>query len=61
LTDEQCKNPLKPKCTNKEVGVYLQIGQGRLAICHQCWADIAESNVELDEEGLKTKENNPTT
>jgi hypothetical protein len=38
--------------------MYLQIGQDRYAICHQCWADIAESDVEWDEEGLKTKKEN---
>ncbi|MDR2719829.1 MAG: hypothetical protein LBC03_03380 [Nitrososphaerota archaeon] len=58
MTDEQCKNPLNPKCQNKDICMYLQIGQDRYAICHQCWADIAESDVEWDEEGLKTKKEN---
>jgi len=39
--------------------MYLQVGQDRYAICHQCWADIAESDIEWnEEEGLKTKKEN---
>ncbi|MDR0374094.1 MAG: hypothetical protein LBI79_11235 [Nitrososphaerota archaeon] len=53
---EQCKNPLNPKCQNEDIILYLQIGQERLAICRQCWTEIAESEAEWDETGLKTKE-----
>jgi len=53
---EQCKNPLKPKCPNDDIVAYIQIGQERLPLCHQCWIDMAESSVEWGEDGLKTEE-----
>jgi hypothetical protein len=52
---EQCKNPLKPNCHQEEIVVYIQIGQEKLPLCCQCWTEMAESNVEWDEEGLKTE------
>ncbi|MDR1993165.1 MAG: hypothetical protein LBQ98_06710 [Nitrososphaerota archaeon] len=41
---EQCRNPLKPKCQNKDIAVYLQINQENLPLCQQCWTTLAESD-----------------
>jgi hypothetical protein len=54
--NEPCKNPLNPNCPNEDIVVYIQIGQERYPICCQCWAELAESNAEWNETGLKTEE-----
>jgi hypothetical protein len=60
VLDEQCCNPLK-KCDNKDILIYIQAGVEKLSICQRCWVEISESNLEWNEEGLKTTENNLTT
>ncbi|MDR2720295.1 MAG: hypothetical protein LBC03_05790 [Nitrososphaerota archaeon] len=43
---EQCKNPKKPECQNKDIIVYLQINQEKTPICQQCWFALAETITE---------------
>ncbi|MCL1969960.1 MAG: hypothetical protein FWF66_00590 [Candidatus Bathyarchaeota archaeon] len=50
---EQCKNPLKPGCPNKDIAVYLQITQEKLSICQQCWTILSETTEDWDKETLK--------
>jgi hypothetical protein len=52
------QKPSKTKLHQEEIVVYIQIGQEKLPLCRQCWTEMAESNVEWDEEGLKTERNN---
>jgi len=55
---EQCKNPQKLECHNKDIIVYLQINQEKTPICQQCWFELADANIEWDENGLRVAENN---
>ena len=50
---EVCHNPLKSECESSDIDVYIQVGVERLPICRQCWGELAESDVEWGEEGLK--------
>ncbi|MDR1993616.1 MAG: hypothetical protein LBQ98_09055 [Nitrososphaerota archaeon] len=43
---ERCQNPLKPECNNQNIALYLQVNQEKLAICQQCWHEIAEATTE---------------
>ena len=36
--------------------MYIQVGADRLPICRQCWGELAVSDVEWGEEGLKVAE-----
>jgi len=53
---EVCHNPLKSDCQSSDIVVYIQVGSERFPICRQCWSDLAESDVEWGEEGLKDNE-----
>jgi hypothetical protein len=56
LTEEHCCNPLKLKCENKDILLYIQIGSKKTPICKQCWNTLADSRMEWGEEGLKNEE-----
>jgi len=53
LINEQCCNPIKPDCNNRDIVVYIQIASERLPVCRQCWENLAETNIEWGQEGLK--------
>ena len=53
---EVCHNPLKSECESSDIVVYIQVGTERLPICRQCWGELAESDFEWGEEGLKITE-----
>ena len=53
---ELCHNPLKSDCESSDIVVYIQVGADRLPICRQCWSELAVSDVEWGEEGLKVAE-----
>ena len=36
--------------------MYIQVGSERFPICRQCWNELAESDVEWGEDGLKDNE-----
>ena len=58
---EQCKNPLNPKCQNKDIALYVQINQEKIAICQQCWLDLSETTEDWNKETPKDeKQNNKT-
>ncbi|MDR2202812.1 MAG: hypothetical protein LBE76_00600 [Nitrososphaerota archaeon] len=50
---EQCKNPLNPKCQSKDIVLYLQINQEKIAICQQCWIDLSETTEDWNKETPK--------
>lgn len=52
---QQCKNPLKPACSNKDIAVYLQVDQELLPLCQQCWFSLAETEIDLNKENLGVK------
>jgi len=53
---EQCCNLLKPTCKNTDVVVYILLGSEKIPLCHKCWCELAELDVEWGEEGLKNGE-----
>jgi len=50
---EVCHNPLKVDCESNDIVVYIQVGSEKLPICRSCWRELAESDLEWGEEGLK--------
>lgn len=55
---EICHNPLKSDCESSDIVVYIQVGTERFPICRQCWSELAASDVEWGEDGLKGFEEN---
>jgi hypothetical protein len=49
---EVCHNPLKTNCESNDIAVYIQVGAEKLPICRTCWIELAESDIEWDEDGL---------
>jgi hypothetical protein len=45
-TVEKCKNPLKEKCENTDIEVYIYYKNKCLPICRKCWGKIAEKDIE---------------
>ena len=43
---ESCKNPWNGKCDNSNIEVYIQYKDLILPICHHCWSEIAEKDIE---------------
>jgi len=46
LSSEKCKNPWNGKCNSTEIELYIIYKGRRLPICHKCWSEIAEKEVE---------------
>lgn len=49
---EVCHNPLKTNCESNNIAVYIQVGTEKLPICRTCWIELAESDIEWNEDGL---------
>ena len=45
-TLEHCKNPWKHECKSENIKLYILFKGERLPICKQCWALIANKQVE---------------
>jgi hypothetical protein len=55
---EVCHNPLKTNCESNDIAVYIQVGAEKLPICRTCWIELAESDIEWDEDGLSAIKGN---
>ena len=47
--EERCRSPLRPWCGSGDLAVYIMWQGERLPICHACWAELADSNLEWGE------------
>ena len=46
---EQCKNPMKPKCKNTNIKLYIVVDKTtdeQIPICENCWIEIADADIE---------------
>jgi len=57
LSREVCRNPFADEpCRNTDIAVVLYINGEYYPVCHSCWLEIAESNIEWSssEANIKT-------
>jgi len=47
--EETCRSPLNPNCGGRDIAVYIVWDGKRLPICHKCWMQIAETDLEWGE------------
>ena len=57
MSGEVCRNPFADEpCRNTDIAVVLYINGEYYPVCHSCWLEIAESNIEWSssEANIKT-------
>jgi hypothetical protein len=43
---EHCQNPWEETCHSENITLYIMVNGAKLPICKQCWANIADKEVE---------------
>ncbi|MEM0314220.1 MAG: hypothetical protein QXY34_03605 [Candidatus Bathyarchaeia archaeon] len=52
MSEESCRNPMKPECNNADIVLSIRIRNKLFPICRVCWQEIAEKDLEWGEWGF---------
>ena len=50
---EKCMNPIRSKCKNANITVYIEAGEEIYPICESCWLAITDDEFEWDKQGFR--------
>ncbi|MCS7096195.1 MAG: hypothetical protein N3F10_05305 [Candidatus Bathyarchaeota archaeon] len=53
MSEECCRNPVKPECNNTDIALSIRIRNKLFPICRACWQEIADKDIEWGEWGFQ--------